>query len=253
MATRNLVRHHGSKTLFVGIPMGLARDGQLSAAARSVALYVWSHDEKWNQSAAEVAEALQMSRNTVAGALASLEARGWLVREIHRAAGKQKPTGEVWHLQLSNTPFTATEAEALAGTCSEIEQVPAQKLSTPPAQKLSTIEVHGRSAPEVHSVVVHVEPAQKLSRSTEDPWTTPAPAWGGAADQEPQPEPDPWGDPVPATSTADDPWSPQPQLSPAARQLWRHIQAGGRADDTAGLWPQEAVAALAELQRLSLV
>lgn len=260
MATRNLVRHHGAKTLFAGIPMGLARDGQLSAAARSVALYIWSHDEKWSQSAAEVAEALQMSRNTVAGALASLEAHGWLVREIHRAAGKQKPTGEVWHLQLSNTPFTPAEAEALAGTCSEIEQVPAQKLSTPPAQKLSTIEVHARSAPEVHSVGVHVEPAQFLSRSPgEDPWT-PAPAEGGAEerDLDPQPEQDPWGDPVPASSTAADPWSTtaaRPQLSWQASQLLRHIQSAGRVVDgtDAGLSPADAGPAMAELQQRNLV
>jgi hypothetical protein len=76
MPDRNLVQHHGTlgahgpegDTLYASVPMELARGGQLSIVARSVALYVWSQNEKWQQSAAAIADALGMDRKTVAPA-----------------------------------------------------------------------------------------------------------------------------------------------------------------------------------------
>ena len=161
MAQRNKVQHHGSlgetadgRKLYASVPMELARDEKLSPAASRVALYVWSHSSDWDQSAADVAKNLGMSRGTVGRALADLQKNGWLIREILRSPGKAKPAGERWHLQMSNTKFTQEEIANLggpgssetllqngapstgnllqneAGTCSKIEHPPAPKLST---------------------------------------------------------------------------------------------------------------------------
>lgn len=93
MSKRNQVRHHGGAVgtnadgtrLYASVPMSLARDGRLSAAARSIAMYVWSHDVRFGQSRNDVAEKLGMSVNTVGKALGALQGHGWLVREIPSA------------------------------------------------------------------------------------------------------------------------------------------------------------------------
>lgn len=94
------------KKLYASVPMELARDPELSPAATRVALYVWSHSADFDQSAADVAKTLQMSRATVSRALADLQRRGWFIREIVTRPGREKPTGERWHLQMTNTRFT---------------------------------------------------------------------------------------------------------------------------------------------------
>ncbi|MGU3586054.1 helix-turn-helix domain-containing protein [Rhodococcus sp. C26F] len=147
--------------------MELARDGKLSYTARSVALYVWSHDERWQQSAAAVAEDLGMNRGTVGKALVELEERGWLVREIHQIigeSGKLRTAWERWHLQMTNRRFTPDEVQELreAGdvlmkparskqTCLRGQHLSAGETSTPRAGQTSTIEMEPRNAPEVHS------------------------------------------------------------------------------------------------------
>lgn len=96
----------GGGKLYASVPMELARDPELSPAATRVALYVWSHNADFDQSAADVAKTLQMSRATVSRALADLQRRGWFIREIVTRPGRDKPTGEKWHLQMTNTRFT---------------------------------------------------------------------------------------------------------------------------------------------------
>jgi hypothetical protein len=177
MANRNLVKHHGTLgaggkqggTLYASVPMALARDGKLSQAARSVAMLIWSHDQKWNQSANLIAQELGMSRNTVAAALADLEKHRWLVREVYIEPGKTRPKWEQWHIQLSNTPFSPAEVQKLStSSCSKPEHGDAQKLSKGllrnRAGGCSKTEQHSSavsSALEVHS--------SSASKGTEQP------------------------------------------------------------------------------------
>jgi hypothetical protein len=127
VANRNLVKHHNERgangpeggKLYAGIPTALARDGELSAYARSVALYVWSHTEDWHQSTVSVAEAIGTNRKQVSNARAELQERGWLVREVHYRppgpSGKPRIAWECWHLQMSNIPFSPEEIVLLSG------------------------------------------------------------------------------------------------------------------------------------------
>jgi DNA-binding MarR family transcriptional regulator len=96
--------------MYSAVPMNLARDGSLSAAARSVALYVWSHDEKWQQSRNDIAEALGISVHTATKALRELAERGWMVRNS---------TERTWYLKISNAPFSDDEIRKLRSTGAE--------------------------------------------------------------------------------------------------------------------------------------
>lgn len=153
--------------MYAGIPTELARDGKLSYLARSVAMYVWSHDEKWQQSASAVAGDLSMDRGSVGKALAELQERGWLVREVHQIvgpSGKPRTAWERWHLQMTNRPFTPDEIRELS-TPSDVRATPAPSTqtcgphphggaddtSTGGADETRTIGMEFRNAPEVHS------------------------------------------------------------------------------------------------------
>lgn len=175
MPSRNLVQHHGVRgahgpnggKLYAGIPTELARDGKLSYLARSVAMFVWSHDETWTQSAKAVAEVLEMDRGSVAKALAELQDRGWLVREIHQKVGpkgKPRTTREVWHLQMTNRRFTSDQIRELSApsdvratpapseqTCGPHPHGGAGDISTGGADETSTIGMELGMHPEVHS------------------------------------------------------------------------------------------------------
>ncbi|NHU42579.1 helix-turn-helix domain-containing protein [Rhodococcus sp. A14] len=144
--------------LYASVPMTLARDGQLTAAARSVAIYVWSHDEKFSQSRNDIAEKLGMSVNTVGKALADLQAHGWMVREVHGRGS------ETWHLQMSNTPFTPDRIRALGGarldqkliqsegTGSETDLPTRSETDLPTRSETDLHRSRRRSAPEVHFI-----------------------------------------------------------------------------------------------------
>ena len=175
MPSRNIVRHHGKRgahgpdggQLYAAIPMELARDSKLSVYARAVVVYVWSHDEKWQQSASSVADALGMDRGTVSKALTELQERGWLVREIHQSvgpSGKARTAWECWHLQMTNRRFTSEEILVLSTpsdvllppaphhqTCGPHPHGGAAPTRTGGAGPTRTIEVECRNAPEVHS------------------------------------------------------------------------------------------------------
>lgn len=153
MTKRNKVEDRGAVQLYASVPVALARDGKLSHTARSVALYVWSHDERFGQSRNDVADALGAGRNNVGRALDELQERGWLVRN---------PAERIWYRQRANTPFTDDEIREL----SEGEPGP-ERTHFPPsgygADPLSGYGADpvtgsgayprsstGRSAPEVH-------------------------------------------------------------------------------------------------------
>lgn len=146
--------------------MELARDGKLSFLARSVALFIWSHDEKWGQSASAVAAALDMDRGSVGKALTELQEHGWLVREIHQTtgpSGKPRTAWERWHLQMTNRRFTADEIHRFSSadvrvtpaphsqTCGPHPHVRAGDTSTWGAGDTSTIEMQSGMHLEVHS------------------------------------------------------------------------------------------------------
>jgi len=149
---RNRVVHDGSRGLYSAVPKELARDGSLSASARSVALYVWSHDQKWQQSRNDIAEALGISVNTAGKALRELEEHRWMVRN---------PSERTWYLRISNTPFTEDEARKLSGqldqkliqserTGSETDLVTGSKIDPVTGSKIDLHRSTSRSAPEVH-------------------------------------------------------------------------------------------------------
>lgn len=150
MPNRNLVQHHGKvrEQLNAAVPMGLVRDDKLSAMAKAVALEIWSHAEGRHQSARSVAQALGIDKKTAFAAIAELQERGWLVREVHHKIsekGNRVWDREVWHLQMTNTPFTKEQHWSLSRTSTGPLDGP------PPVRQTDRIEVKGRSAPEVHS------------------------------------------------------------------------------------------------------
>ncbi|WP_081231553.1 helix-turn-helix domain-containing protein [Mycobacterium avium] len=146
MSNRNRIRDHGTtdKQLFARVPNGLARDYELSAMAKAVALEVWSHDTKWQQSMKEIATRLKTGRRQVSNAFAELEAHGWLVREIIKADRRGHPAVEVWHRNLSNEPFSARQVEALRG----IPCAPEAQVHYPQEQPTCSPQVQVPCAPE---------------------------------------------------------------------------------------------------------
>jgi hypothetical protein len=160
-------------------------------------MYVWSHDEKWQQSASAVADALGMDRGTVGKALAELQERGWFVREIHQTIigekGKPRTAWERWHVQMTNRRFTSDEIQELMAlsdvrvrparstdfetTCGRHQHERAGGISMVRADGTSTIEMDCRNAPEVHSSngsTEHVE-TDPFGRSRSDEGRTQAP------------------------------------------------------------------------------
>ncbi|MEV0360291.1 hypothetical protein AB0H71_29975 [Nocardia sp. NPDC050697] len=117
------VKHYGTlgetpegARVYASVPIELARDKRVSTAGRAVAVYVWSHTEGYRQSAAAVVEALGMSAEAVRAALGSLQANGWLVRQPHVKPGNTRQSFEVWHLQMTNTPFTPERVAELSAS-----------------------------------------------------------------------------------------------------------------------------------------
>lgn len=161
------VVHHGELgataqggRLYASVPMALARGERLTHAARSVALYVWSHDEKHQQSAAAVAEALGTTRKTVRDGLSSLQEHGWLVRQPHIRPGNKRQSFEVWHLQMTNTPFSPELVRRLSEPV-ELSTEGEQKLprgvdrnDAPPCIETAHQSSTSSSAREVHYIGV---------------------------------------------------------------------------------------------------
>ncbi|MCV7348274.1 helix-turn-helix domain-containing protein [Mycolicibacterium rhodesiae] len=169
----NLGEYKDGKKLYASLPVELARDQGLTANAARVALFVWSHKESYTQSAALVAKALGMHRDTVANALANLQDRGWLVREQVWRPGKAKPSSEVWHLQMSNTPFTDDAKRTLRGdnmpknpassdgNMPKNPAPPCLEIRHPPAQELGTLVVNTSSARSADYLSSTTERAEK--------------------------------------------------------------------------------------------
>ncbi|MGV0811741.1 hypothetical protein ABQF34_07230 [Mycolicibacterium boenickei] len=223
------------KSHYVMTPKALLLDGELTSDARLVGIYLLSLSDGWEINQEQIAAALGWPTKSkrVTNAMRNLAEQGWLLHN-ERKSGKR-----------------TFKHEYVLNRSRRVNTVKSTVLEPPQAEPY-TVE----STP-LYTVKSTVSPKEQ-GTAVEDQ-TTPAPAWGGAEDRDnPQPEQDPWGDPVPATSTAADPWSTatdRPQLEWPASQLWRHIQAAGRVVDgtDAGLSPSDADLAMTELQRLNLV
>lgn len=73
---------------FTTVPNELARDGELTSAARSVALYLWSHADNFPVGGERpIGKALGMSAGTVGRALENLAAYRWLAARKHVSGG----------------------------------------------------------------------------------------------------------------------------------------------------------------------
>jgi predicted ArsR family transcriptional regulator len=88
---RSTIQWHGELPVegYTIIPNELARDGYLSAYARSTALYLWSHKSGFKVSAGSIATYLGVGKTTAARALNELIEHGWLTRiELTTKAGR---------------------------------------------------------------------------------------------------------------------------------------------------------------------
>lgn len=81
----------------------LIRNGDIRPAAFRVAVYVLSHDTKWQVSQTTIGRALKLSRETVAKAFRELEALGYARRvPQYSAAGRQADEVVISHEKLSD-------------------------------------------------------------------------------------------------------------------------------------------------------
>jgi hypothetical protein len=114
-----VVFHQSGRSFYSPLPMGIARHPSMAASTVRVAAYIWSHDEKFRQSATQIAAAIGLHRDTVSSALDELQQFGWLVREIYTKPGNRKPSYEKWHVQRDDAPWTAAQVAFLAGEPAE--------------------------------------------------------------------------------------------------------------------------------------
>jgi predicted DNA-binding transcriptional regulator len=259
---RNNVVHKGGRGLYSAVPKELARDGSLSAAARSVALYVWSHDQKWQQSRNDIAEALRISVHTATKALRELEERGWMVRNA---------VERTWYLQISNTPFTDDEIRKYSGRLEQkllqsegtrAETAPPTGAETAPPTRaiFAPHRSTSRSAPEVHdcrstrtdqdetgsqgrslAVEGSEAPGGADGRGLEGPSQSEPASAGSSAEPKARlsgPDSDPWGgsasEPATAAVGVED-WSQyEPgedrDMSPKAQRIRAHVPIWRRTD-----------------------
>ncbi|WAM13934.1 hypothetical protein [Rhodococcus sp. JS3073] len=187
MTGNNELRYHGvayaEQGLYMSAPMELARDGNLSQAARSVALYMWSHDASYRSlSLKSVADALGgTSQSTVRTALAHLEDCGWLIRQPLVTASKRQPFRYIFHMQRERR-FTAEERKAFSaeiviakksagtgiGGSQNREAEGSQNREAEGSQFLDPREVQGEVQREVHPLPLNAEvPRDLRSRSGE--------------------------------------------------------------------------------------
>lgn len=95
--------------------MELARDGALKAQARSVAFWLWSHQDGYrNVSQKAIGQALNISTNATRSALEGLESARWLVRQPIVTGADRTPWAYVFHIRRDGRRFTAEEVADLS-------------------------------------------------------------------------------------------------------------------------------------------
>ncbi|MFI8771291.1 hypothetical protein ACIGKQ_03940 [Gordonia sp. NPDC062954] len=122
------IKYHGTlQAPYQAAPLALSRDISLSDSARSIALWLWSHNENYRISQNRAAEQLARSRNTVRKAFTELQDARWLIAQPVRPRSGARPLGFIYHLTREGR-FTDRQAERLSADvvpgCSESEQQP---------------------------------------------------------------------------------------------------------------------------------
>lgn len=89
MQRRSSIRWIGERSSkdYAIIPNSLARCSDLTAPARSVALYLWSQPHGYEISERSIAKSLKMNRKAVARALDNLIEYRWLIKVRHETRG----------------------------------------------------------------------------------------------------------------------------------------------------------------------
>jgi hypothetical protein len=142
---------------FTCIPNDLARDGEIDSSARSIAMYLWSHQDGWKVSAKSIGDALDIDRRTVARALGALSDKRWIA--VHKTAYFLNPARKL------------TEGEhAHLTECAE----PVHEMYTP--DDWPDAPVHGMSAnldmgctEDLYTGCTHKKTSNNTNEKTSDP------------------------------------------------------------------------------------
>jgi hypothetical protein len=116
--TRNPIRWigNGPSKSFTRLPNELARDGSLSAEARSVAAYLWSHVDGWELSAKSIGVALGMDRGTVGNRLEVLSRHRWIA--VHKTGQRSRQYFAHPARRLTDAEHTSLTADGY-GDCTD--------------------------------------------------------------------------------------------------------------------------------------
>jgi hypothetical protein len=147
---RNPIRWIGSgpSKSFTRLPNDLARDGNLSAEARSIAVYLWSHCDGWELSAKSIGATLRMDRGTVGTRLEELSRHRWLA--IHKTGQRSRQyfahparrLTEAEHASLTACGYadgtSMPDPEHVGGTDIDMRTAPATDMRVGPATKKTT-------------------------------------------------------------------------------------------------------------------
>ena len=111
---RQPIRYHGAlHAPYQAAPLALARDNSIGDAARSVALWLWSHADGYRISQRSVMAEMSKGQGSVKAAFEQLQAARWMVRQpIMARPNAPQPSGYVYHLTKGDR-FTDADVERL--------------------------------------------------------------------------------------------------------------------------------------------
>jgi hypothetical protein len=145
----------GPNKSFTRLPNELARDGSLSAEARSIAAYLWSHCDGWELSAKSIAAELRMDRGTVGARLEELSRHRWVA--IHKTGQRSRQyfayparrLTEAEHASLTACGYadgtSMPDHEHVDGTGIDMRTGPATGMRVEPATKKTNQENHKKT------------------------------------------------------------------------------------------------------------
>lgn len=96
----------GPEDSYVQIPNSLARDPDIPNRAKAVYIFMRSHRDGWGITTERTAEALGLSKGTVAAAMKDLEEAGYMRRWKARSEGG---TFAGWEYEILSQPLTVTQ------------------------------------------------------------------------------------------------------------------------------------------------
>lgn len=111
---RQPIKYHGTlQAPYQAAPLALARDVELGDAARSVALWLWSHSDGYRISQRSVMAEMGKGQGSVRKAFNELQAARWIVRQPVVPAPGGRVLGFHYHL-TRDAKFTDADAERLS-------------------------------------------------------------------------------------------------------------------------------------------